>query len=86
MNALTLEIPGEIAQALRLPPPECESRLRLELAVALYAQSILGLGKAAELAGCSLLRFEEELRRRHVRMHYDETDLAQDIAYACGRQ
>jgi len=86
MNAVTLEIPGDIAQALRLPPPECESRLRLELAAALYAQRILGLGKAAELAGYPLLRFEEELRRRYVRMHYDETDLAQDLAYACGRQ
>jgi predicted HTH domain antitoxin len=86
MNALTLEIPGDIAQAFRLPPPECESRLRLELAVAVYAQGILGLGKAAELAGYPMLRFEEELRRRHVRMHYDETDLAQDLAYACGRQ
>ena len=47
MNALTVEIPKEIAQALRLPPQDLEPRLRLELAVALYSQEILGLGKAS---------------------------------------
>ncbi len=86
MNSLTLEIPGEVAQALRLPPQEVQSRLRLELAVALYAQGLLGLGKAAELAGLTLLRFDEELARRNVAMHYDEGDLAEDVAYGIGRQ
>jgi len=86
MDTLTLEIPREITQALRLPPQDRESRLRLELAVALYSQNILGVGKASELAGLTLLRFDEELGRRHVPMHYDESDLAQDVAYGCGRQ
>lgn len=86
MDAITVEIPKEIARALRLPPQDLESRLRLELAVALYSQKILGLGKAAELAGLARLRFDEELARRRVSMHYDDSDLAQDVAYGCGRQ
>lgn len=85
MDTLTLEIPREIAQALRLPPQDRESRLRLELAVALYSQNILGGGKAADLAGLPLLRFNEELDSRRVPMHYDESDLAQDAAYGRAR-
>ncbi|MCR4411219.1 MAG: UPF0175 family protein [Thermoguttaceae bacterium] len=86
MNALTLEIPGDVAEALRLPPQEVGPRLRLELAVGLYSQRILGLGKAAELAGLPVLRFDEELSRRRIAMHYDESDLAHDTAYGHGRQ
>ena len=48
--SLTLEISDEVSSALRLPPSEAEARLRLELAISLYAQQILSLGKAAELA------------------------------------
>jgi len=86
MDTLTLEIPREIALALRLPPQDRENRLRLELAVALYSQSILGLGKAAELAQLTPLRFDEELGRRHISMHYGDSEVAQDVAYAHGRQ
>jgi predicted HTH domain antitoxin len=86
MDTLTLEIPKEITQALRLPPQEQEGRLRLELAIALYCQGILGLGKAAELARLTPLRFDEELGRRHVPMHYGDLEMAQDVVYARGRQ
>jgi predicted HTH domain antitoxin len=82
METLTLEIPAEVARAIRLPPQETPQRLRLELAVALYAQALLSVGKAAELAGIDRIRFDEELFRRHVPMQYDASDLAQDVAYA----
>jgi predicted HTH domain antitoxin len=55
--------------------------LRLELALALYAQGALSLGKAAELAGMSRLPFGELVGERGIPRHYDEADLAQDIAY-----
>jgi predicted HTH domain antitoxin len=86
METLTIEIPREIAQTLRLPPQDQENRLRLELAVALYSQSILGLGKAAELAQLTPLRFDEELGRRRIPLHYGDSELAQDVAYGYGRQ
>ena len=84
--SLTLEIPDEVSQAMRLPPPEVEARLRLELAVSLYSQDILNLGKAAEFAGVSRLELNGTLARRNVPMHYGPKDLAEDIAYARGRQ
>ena len=77
-----LEIPSDVAQAIRLPQPEAEARLRLELAVALYAQRILPLGKAAQLAGLNRWEFDDILARRGISMNDTEQDLAHDLAYA----
>ncbi len=83
--SLTLEIPDEVSQAIRLPAPEVKSRLQLELAISLYGQAILSLGKAAELAGLSRWELNDILARRGVPMHYTEADLTDDLAYARGR-
>ncbi|HEY1171804.1 MAG TPA: UPF0175 family protein [Verrucomicrobiae bacterium] len=80
--SVTLEISDAVVEAMRLPPPEVEARMKLELAISFYAQEILGLGKAAELAGISRQTMTETLARRHVPMHYGETELAQDLAHA----
>lgn len=80
--SLTLEIPDEVSRAMRLPLPEVKSRLQLELAVSLYGQAILSLGKAAELAGLSRWALNDLLARRGVPMHYSEADLTEDLAYA----
>ena len=53
LMTLHFDIPESITSSLRLPEPEMEPRLRAELGVALYAQSILPFGKASELAGIS---------------------------------
>ncbi|HWG20087.1 MAG TPA: UPF0175 family protein [Terracidiphilus sp.] len=80
-----LEIPESIAASLRLPAPEMESRLRAELAVALYAQGILPFGKGAELADVPRYGFVELVARREIPRHYTENDLAQDMEYARGQ-
>lgn len=84
--SLTLDIPDDVAQALRFPPTEAEGELRKELAVALYARGALGFGKARELAGLSKWEFDELLGRRSVTRHYGEHDLAADLSYARGGQ
>jgi predicted HTH domain antitoxin len=52
------------------------------LAVSLYAQEILSLGKAAELAGVPRLELNDALAKRGVPMHYTPEDLSNDLAYA----
>jgi predicted HTH domain antitoxin len=84
--SLTLEIPDEVSKAMHLSPSEAEARLRLELAVSLYAQEILSLGKAAEFAGVSRKELNETLAKRKVLMHYTKEDLADDVVYASRRQ
>ncbi len=77
-----VEIPESIAQSLQLPESEIESRLRTELALALYSQRILTFGKASELAGFSRLSFAELIGQRNIPRHYTEADLKQDLDYA----
>ena len=84
--SVTFEIPDAVFKAMRLPAPEIEARLRLELAISLYAQEILGLGKAAELAELSRLEFNQTLAKRGIPMHYSESELIEDIAYGRGSQ
>ena len=84
--SLTLQIPDEVSQAMHLSPVEAEARLRLELAVSLYAQDILSLGKAAELAGISRQELNGILAKRNVAMHFTAEDLADDVAYGSRRQ
>jgi predicted HTH domain antitoxin len=79
---LTLKIPDQIRRAIRLPEPEKETRLRSELAVALYEHSILSFGKARELARMTKWRFHSELGGRQVPRHYGEADLREDVRHA----
>lgn len=80
--SLILQIPTDIAQALRLPAPQQERQLLMELAVALYAQEILSFGKARELAGMTKDEFGQLLGQRGIPRHYSEADLVADLAYA----
>jgi predicted HTH domain antitoxin len=80
-KSLTLEIPGDVADALRLPDLEKVQRLRLELSVSLYSQGILGLGKAGRLAGLSRWEMNRLLAERKVPMHYGPEELSEDLQH-----
>jgi predicted HTH domain antitoxin len=83
---MRLEIPDDVAHALRLPPAEAESEMLKELALGLYARGALGFGKARALAGLSTWRFDELLGERGVIRPYSEDDLEMDLSYARGDQ
>ena len=77
MNATAiLEIPQDILDSARLSPADA----RLELAVALYAQQRLAIGKARELAGLSLWEFRQVLGSRGIAPHYGADDLEDDMS------
>lgn len=82
--SITLEVPDEIQRAMRVPVPERQTRLMIELACALYQREILSFGKAAELSGLSQFRFAHALSDRKIARHYNESDVAEDLAYAGG--
>lgn len=81
--SIHLTIPDSVFQAIRLPPGERPQRLKIELAVALYAQRILSFGKARELAEMSHYEFDLLLGKRKIERHYTTEDLQDDIAHAC---
>ena len=80
--SLQLDIPDSISQALRLPRAEQQQRLTTELALSLYAQSILSFGKAREMARLSKHEFGVLLGQRGIPRHYESDDLQDDVAYA----
>lgn len=86
MSGVTIELSESVSEAIRLPEAERIGRLHLELAASLYAQDLISLGKAAELAGKPLWAFQLELSRRDIPLHYTEIELKEDIGYARGGQ
>jgi len=75
-NFTILELPQDILDSARLTVPE----LKVELAVYLYAQGRLSIGKARELADMSLWEFRQLLASRHIAPHYDAADLDEDLS------
>jgi len=82
MKTLQIELPESVVGAIRLPEAEQPERLRMELALGLYSQDLISLGKAAELAECDRFHFSVELARRKINRHYSEDELAEDLQYA----
>lgn len=79
--SMTLDKPDSVVDAIRLPKPRVHQELMLELAVALYSAQILPFGKARELASVAKYHFFQALGAKHIDRHYDDQDLADDVAY-----
>jgi predicted HTH domain antitoxin len=72
---MILEIAQDILDSARLTPSE----LKVEMAVHLYSQGRLSVGKARELADMTLWDFRQLLASRRIPPHYDEADPDEDI-------
>lgn len=73
---LSIEIPREIAHAVRMNPDE----LRRELAVHLFCMNKLSFGKAREMTGMTVWAFQQLLASRDISLHYDIQDYEEDLA------
>ena len=72
---MTFTIPDEVlGPALSTP-----EKLRLELAVGLFAADKASLGRAARIAGLTHLEMQLELRRREIPLHYGMEDWKADL-------
>ena len=70
-----LEVPQDILDSARLTITE----LKVEMAVYLYSQGRLSMGKARELAGMALWEFRQLIASRGISPHYENTDLDEDV-------
>lgn len=71
-----VQIPQDVLDSARLTPAE----VKVEIAISLYAQGRLAIGKARELAGMSLWEFRQFLGTRGVHSHFETADLEDDVA------
>lgn len=75
-TTVTIEIPREVLHATRMTSAE----LQRELAVHLFAEGKLSLGKARELGGMGFWEFQQLLASRHIPVHYDLAEYEEDMA------
>ncbi len=76
MQTNIIEIPQDILDSARIKLPD----LKIELALLLYSQYRLSIGKARELANMSLWEFRQLLGTRKIPAHYNIDDLNDDVA------
>ena len=73
-SVVTFDIPADILESARLSVPAA----KLELAIALFVQDRLSMGKAAELASLPVSEFMLHLSSRNIGPHYDAADAIED--------
>jgi predicted HTH domain antitoxin len=75
MTTVTLELPGDVLLATRLT----KSEIKVELAIHLFDQGKLSLGKARELADMDIWQFMQLLGARGITAHYDVEEYEDDL-------
>ncbi|MFZ2362146.1 MAG: UPF0175 family protein [Anaerolineae bacterium] len=75
MTTVTLELPSDVLLATRLT----KSELKVELAIHLFDQGKLSLGKARELADMDIWQFMQLLGGRGITAHYDVEEYEDDL-------
>ena len=76
---LELRMPKTVMSALGISGPEIASDFSRRIALSLYAEGILSLGKAAELAGMPYADFTDLVRAKKVPVNYTVEDLEADV-------
>jgi predicted HTH domain antitoxin len=74
MTTVQVELPGELLQAARISAGEVSKLLALEL----FREDAVSLGRAAELCGVPLAEFIDFAAERAVPLHYSLEDFDQD--------
>jgi predicted HTH domain antitoxin len=72
---MTVTIPDEALQGI-IDSPE---QLRMEIAVALYANGCATVARARKIAGLPRVEMQRELARRRIPMHYSMADYEDDL-------
>jgi predicted HTH domain antitoxin len=70
---ITIDLPDNL--------PLTEAELRTELAIALFQQDHISLGRASKIAGIHIMDFQKLLANRSICIHYDTEEFQQDIQH-----
>lgn len=78
MNTVQVDLPEELLRSARLGTAHTSQGVAKLIALELYREGALSLGKAAELSGVSVDEFLVFSGRREVPLHYTLDDLVDD--------
>jgi predicted HTH domain antitoxin len=82
MANVTVEISEELFELAGMPEGSTSERAAKLLALELFREGRVSLGRASELAHLSVEEFMDLSARRQVSLHYADDDLAEDRATA----
>jgi predicted HTH domain antitoxin len=80
--SLSLTIPNEVLNALKIPQQRLQIELTQEIGFMLYQRGLASMGVARRYANLSKREFLQGLAQRSIERHYTEIELTEDIAYA----
>ena len=76
---IMVEIPDDLEVILKIDKKDIPKAVKLYLAIELYREGKISLGKASEIAGISKEEMMEVLSRKGIPISYDIDDLKEDI-------
>ena len=78
MATISVKLPEELVRAAKVSPQSASEEIAKMLALELFRERVISMGKAAELCGVSVEEFMEFASRREVPLHYELEDLESD--------
>jgi len=78
MQTVRVEIPAELVSAAGLDADDVSAETARLLALELYREARISLGRAAELCRMPVEQFMEFAAQHHVPLHYGAEDLEED--------
>lgn len=79
MDTVSVNLPKELIRILKIREKDFSGAVRESLAVELYREGLISLGKAAEIAKVSKWEMFEILAAKKIPLQYYPEDLKQDI-------
>ncbi|PSN16762.1 hypothetical protein C7293_01455 [filamentous cyanobacterium CCT1] len=74
---ITLNLPDSLSQTGNFN----QSDWLREIAIALFQQERISLGRASKIAGMEIIDFQKLLANRSICVHYDVEDFEQDVQH-----
>ncbi len=76
---IMVEIPDDLWVILKIDKKDIPKAVKLYLAIELYREGKISLGKASEIAGITKEEMMEVLSRKKIPINYDVDDLKEDV-------
>ena len=78
MEEISVKVPRDLVRILKVRDEEIPKLVRLYLAIELYRERKVSLGKAAEIAGVNKWEMMEILASKNIPIQYNVEDLEND--------
>ncbi|RLI75944.1 UPF0175 family protein [Archaeoglobales archaeon] len=79
MEEISVKVPKDLVRILKVRDEDIPRLVRLYLAIELYREGKVSLGKAAQIAGITKWEMMEILASKNIPLQYDAKDLDKDV-------